>query len=113
MDFMHILQKLRSYLPKGSSTRDHVDEFIYYFMKKFKNAFERFPNPVEILFPRFEDMEYKIFLATGDLYLKPEKNNKRSSVKIAKNIEFIRDNFSLDEKLKILVTVLYIQEKNR
>lgn len=111
MDFMYILQKLRSYLPKGSSTRDHVDEFIYYFMKKFKNAFERFPNPVEILFPRFEDMEYKIFLATGDLYLKPEKNNKRSSVKIAKNIEFIRDNFSLDEKLKILVTVLYIQEK--
>lgn len=111
MDFMHILQKLRNYLPRGSSTRDHVDEFIYYFMKKFKSAFQRFPNPIEILFPRFEDMEYKIYLATGDLYLKPEKSSKQSSVKIAKDIEFIRDNFSLDEKFKILVTALYLQEK--
>lgn len=111
IDFMHILQRLRNHLPRGSSTRDHVDEFIYYFMKKFKSAFERFPNPIEILFPRFEDMEYKIYLATGDLYLKPEKNNKRSSVKIAKDIEFIRDNFTLDEKFKILVTALYLQEK--
>lgn len=111
LDFMHMLQKLRDYLPRGSSTREHVDEFIYYFMRKFKKAFDRFPNPIEILFPRFEDIEYKVYLATGDLFLKPEKTNKNSMPRLAKEVEFIRDTFDLDEKLKILVAVLHYQEK--
>lgn len=111
LDFMHMIHKLRNYLPRNSSTREHVDEFIYYFMKKFKGAFERFPNPIEILFPRFEDMEYKTYLGTGDLYVKAERGNKKSNPRLAKQVEFIRNNYSLDEKFKILVTVLYQQEK--
>ena len=47
---MQLLQKLRNHLQRGSSLRLQVEEFIYYFMKKFKTAFERFPMPIEYYF---------------------------------------------------------------
>lgn len=109
LDFMHVIQKLRGFLPRGSSIRNHVEEFIYYFMKKFKLAFERYPNPIEILFPRFEEPECTLFLATGELYTKPE--TKKSLPRLAKDLEFTRDNLSIDEQVKILVTALHSQEK--
>lgn len=67
LDFMNVLYKLRSGLPRSSSVRKTVDDFIYHFMKKLKIAFERFPIPVELLFPRFEDMASKTYLATGQI----------------------------------------------
>lgn len=109
LDFMHVIQKLRGFLPRGSSIRNHVEEFIYYFMKKFKLAFERYPNPIEILFPRFEEPECTLFLATGELYTKPE--TKKSLPRLAKDLEFTRENLSIDEQVKILVTALHSQEK--
>ena len=68
LDFMQLIYKLRNHLPKGSPIRLKVDEFIYYFMKKFKLAITRFPNPLEILFPRFEETRFKHYLSTGELY---------------------------------------------
>lgn len=68
LDFMNTLYRLRNGTPRSSSIRKHVDEFVYYFMKKFKKAFERFPLPVEILFPRFEDLQSKSYLATGQIF---------------------------------------------
>lgn len=68
LDFMITLYKLRNGTPRSSPIRKHVDEFVYYFMKKFKIAFERFPLPVELLFPRFEDIQSKSFLATGQIF---------------------------------------------
>lgn len=106
LDFMIVLQKLRGYLPKKSSIRNHVDDFIIYFMKKFKPAFERFPNPIEILFPRFEEQSVKAFLNEGELVVKSTNSQPR----LAKDVEFIRD-FTLDEKVKILITALIYQEK--
>ncbi|CAH6719158.1 topoisomerase 1-associated factor 1 [[Candida] jaroonii] len=106
LDFMIILQKLRGYLPKKSSIRNHVDDFIIYFMKKFKPAFERFPNPIEILFPRFEEQAAKSFLNEGIIVAKSNSSQPR----LAKDVEFIRD-FTLDEKVKILITALIYQEK--
>jgi replication fork protection complex subunit Tof1/Swi1 len=103
LDFMHLLQRLRKDTPRSSSIRKHVDEFIYYFMKKFKQAFERFPMPIEILFPRFENQESKVYFATGELYEKPQKRSLRPQ--LAKSIEFTRD-FTLEEKFKILISIL-------
>lgn len=67
LDFMSLLYRLRSHLPRASNIRRHVEEFIVYFMKKFKGALDRFPVAVELLFPRFESLEMKCFLSTGDL----------------------------------------------
>lgn len=112
LDFMNLIHRLRNYLPKGSEIRTTVEEFIYHFMKKFKTAFQRFPNPIEILFSRIEDLEYKTYLSTGELYIKEEPKARTNRAKLAKSLEFIREDFSLDEKFKILVTALHQQEKN-
>ncbi|KAL6451255.1 hypothetical protein SBY92_002594 [Candida maltosa Xu316] len=110
LDFMQMLHKLRNHLPRGGSLRLQVEEFIYYFMKKLKVALERFPLPIELLFPRMEDTETKVFLATGELYEKPESNSYIRGAKLAKDLEFVRD-FDLDTKIKILVSQLHIEEK--
>ncbi|CAK9441769.1 uncharacterized protein LODBEIA_P56370 [Lodderomyces beijingensis] len=77
LDFMQMLVKLKTHLPQGSSIRAQVEEFIYYFMKKFKAAIARFPNVLEILFPRFEDSSLKCYLATGELYESDTANSNR------------------------------------
>ncbi|CAH2352910.1 topoisomerase 1-associated factor 1 [[Candida] railenensis] len=110
LDFMQLLYKLRSSLSKSSKTWEQVDEFVYYFFKKFKKAMTRLPMAVELLFPRFEDTEYKTYLSTGDLYIKPEKKSTRKAPRLGKDLEFVR-NFSLDDKFKIIVTILLQQEK--
>lgn len=124
LDFMNIIYRLRLFLPKGSSIRKHVEEFIVYFMKKFKTAFERFPVPVEIMFPRFENLDLKSYLSTGDLDLSSSKSSSstgtanRSSYfdddapqpKEAPLLEFIDNNKSLDEKISILV--YHMMKKN-
>ncbi|RCK65804.1 Topoisomerase 1-associated factor 1 [Candida viswanathii] len=110
LDFMQVLHRLRNYLQRGSSIRLQVEEFIYYFMKKFKLAIERFPLPIELLFPRFEDAETRLYLATGELYEKPELESTSRAPRLAKELEFVRD-FGLDEKVKILISQLHIQEK--
>ncbi|KAK6456869.1 topoisomerase I interacting factor [Scheffersomyces xylosifermentans] len=107
LDFMQILHKLRDFLPIATSIRKSVDEFITYFMKKFKVALERFPNPIEILFPRFEDASLKTYLATGELYIVPEREYKAPAT--AKKLEFI-NKFTDDEKFKILVSTLYLHD---
>ncbi|KAG7663544.1 TOF1 [[Candida] subhashii] len=112
LDFMLLLPRLRNHLPRGSGIRIQVEEFIYYFMKRFKVALARFPNPIEILFPRFEDAGNKTFLATGELYYHPEKESTSTrQPKLAKPLEFVRDNFSPDERVKILISALYAQDK--
>lgn len=111
LDFIQVLHSLRNFLPRQTSIRNHVEEFIYYFMKKFKNAFLRFPNPIEILFPRLESVEFKSFLGTGDINTAIEKESKKSQPRLAKPLEFIRESFNIDEKIKILVTALYQSEK--
>lgn len=108
LDFMYIIHRLRNHLPRSSNIRNHVDEFIVYFMKKFKAAFARFPNPIELLFPRFEDIEFKTFLGTGELA--KSNTDSKSQPKLAKEIEFIRE-FPFEERVKILVSALYLQEK--
>lgn len=110
MDFMQVLHRLRNFLQRGSSIRLRVEEFIYYFMKKFKLALERFPLPIEVLFPRFEDQETRVYLATGELYEKQEESSSTRVPRLAKELEFVRE-FTLDEKIKILVSQLHIQEK--
>lgn len=107
LDFMYIIHKLRDFLPRSSSIRNHVDEFIVYFMRKFKPAFARFPNPIELLFPRFEDSQFISFLASGEISQKVESS---SQPRLAKLIDFIKD-FTLDEKVKLLISALFSQEK--
>ncbi|KAI5956436.1 TOF1 [Candida jiufengensis] len=68
LDFMHLISKLKNHLPRGSSIRYKIEEFIYYFMKKFKIALTRFPNIIEVLFPRIEESSVKCYLSTGELY---------------------------------------------
>lgn len=111
LDFIQVLHSLRNFLPRQTSIRKHVEEFIYYFMKKFKSAFIRFPNPIEILFPRLESVEIKSFLGTGDINTAIEKESKKSQPRLAKPLEFIRESFNIDEKIKILVSALYQSEK--
>lgn len=108
LDFMQTLQKLREYVPRSSSIRKHVDEFVYYFMKKFKQAFERFPLPIELLFPRFENQESKVYFASGEVYEKPQKSSQ--APQLAKPYEFTRE-FNLDDKYKIIISALKAQEK--
>lgn len=110
LDFMNLLHKLRSNLPRSSRIRESVDEFIYYFMKKFKAAMKRFPLAIELLFPRIEDPEYRTYLGAGDLFIKPEKKSSRRVPRLGKDLEFIR-NFTIDEKFKIIITILVQQEK--
>ncbi|GEQ69059.1 hypothetical protein JCM33374_g2730 [Metschnikowia sp. JCM 33374] len=119
LDFMLLLYKLQAYLPRSSSNRRHVDDFIVYFMKKFKSALDRFPMAIELLFPRLENVETKGFLSTGDLevYDSSEKN-KEASVARGKSsyfdedavqpraaplLQFIDESQSVDAKIGILV----------
>ena len=82
LDFMQMLHKLKSHLPRGSSIRLKVEEFIYYFMKKFKVALGRFPNIIEVLFPRIEESACKCYLSTGDLYEKEDLLERRFERKL-------------------------------
>ncbi|KAI5970304.1 TOF1 [Candida margitis] len=77
LDFMQMLHKLKNHLPRSSSIRVKVEEFIYYFMKKFKVALGRFPNIIEVLFPRIEESACKCYLATGELYEKDDLLEKK------------------------------------
>lgn len=129
LDFMSLLYRLRSHLPKSSSIRRHVEEFIVYFMKKFKSALERFPVAIELLFPRLENLEMKSFLSTGDLEVVTtnSKSQGPSSAtgmpkssyfaddevqpKAAAVLTFNDEENSLDGKIGILVYHL-IKKKN-
>lgn len=103
LDFMHTLYQLRKHLSRGSSIRKHVDEFISYFMKKFKVAFSRFPVPVEVLFPRFEDLAAKTFISVGEL---DETDVDISEPRLARDLEFVDDDVLKEEKLMNLVIIL-------
>lgn len=127
LDFMNLIHKLRKFLPKGSSIRGHVEEFIVYFMKKFKTAFERFPVAVELLFPRFENIEVKSFLSTGDLEATPSgsKSEPRAAglpkssyfaddspqPRAATQLQFADETKSVDEKIGILIYHIF-KKKN-
>lgn len=129
LDFMNLIHKLRNYLPRSSSIRRHVEEFIVYFMKKFKVAFERFPVAVELLFPRFENLEIKGFMSTGDLEATSSTISKGTSSKIpglpkasyfaddspqpraALQLQFTDPSKTSDEKIGILLYHL-IKKKN-
>ncbi|KAI5964307.1 TOF1 [Candida pseudojiufengensis] len=90
LDFLQLLSKLKNHLPRGSSIRNKIEEFIYYFMKKFKIALTRFPNIIEILFPRIEESSTKCYLSTGELYELDYLNDK---YKIKdKNGDYVRLN---------------------
>ena len=47
--------------------------------------------PIEVLFPRFEDNECKVYLATGEVYEKEETTSTSRSPRLAKDLEFVRD----------------------
>lgn len=128
LDFMFMLYRLRNGLPRLSSLRKSVDEFIHYFMKKFQPAFERFPNPIEILFPRFEELDTKSYLATGELYGddidygNAEEGNNESreepgyveewipEPKKAKDLIF-KEHLEREKQIETLVACLYQNEK--
>lgn len=119
LDFMNLIYKLRNYLPRSSSIRRHVEEFIVYFMKKFKSAFERFPVAVELLFPRIENVEMKGFMSTGDVLIhKGGRDDGFMATKLPKSsyfaedspqpraalqLQFADENKSLDEKIGVLL----------
>lgn len=125
LDFMMILYKLQAYLPKSSSIRKHVDEFVMYFMKKFQESLLNFPTAIEVLFPRFENLEYKGFLSTGDLefYDSRSKNNLSGSKtnsyfdseavqpRAATIMQFVDPNKTLDEKIGA-ITYHLMKKKN-
>lgn len=129
LDFMNLIYKLRNHLPRFSSIRRHVEEFIVYFMKKFKAAFERFPVAVELLFPRFENLEIKEFMSTGDLEATASDSLKSNSYKVlglpkssyftddspqpraALQLQFADQTKTVDEKIGILIYHL-IKKKN-
>ncbi|KAF8004697.1 hypothetical protein HF325_000154 [Metschnikowia pulcherrima] len=124
LDFMLLLYKLQAYLPRSSSNRRHVDDFIVYYMKKFKSALDRFPTAIELLFPRLEDLEIKGFLSTGDLKVYDSLSKKKvaggkssyfdedaTQPRAAPLKEFNDDSKSLDEKIGILVYTL-VKKKN-
>lgn len=105
LDFMYLLNKLSNFLPKKSSIKSQVDDFVYYFMKKFKVLYLRFPVPIELLFP--EIYVYSLYLNTGeipDTSPPPEKARARY---------FADDSLSLDIKLKVLANALYEEGKER
>ncbi|KAM9888003.1 hypothetical protein OXX79_013211, partial [Metschnikowia pulcherrima] len=124
LDFMLLLYKLQAYLPRSSSNRRHVDDFIVYYMKKFKSALDRFPTAIELLFPRLEDLEIKGFLSTGDLKVYDSSSKKKAAggkssyfdedatqPRAAPLKEFNDDTKSLDKKIGILVYTL-VKKKN-
>lgn len=121
LDFMNLIYKLRNFLPRSSSIRRHVEEFIVYFMKKFKSAFERFPVAVELLFPRIENVEIKSFMSTGDVVVGKGGNDDGDAYKSSKlpkssyfaddspqpraalQLQFADDNKTMDEKIGVLI----------
>lgn len=127
LDFMNMIHKLRNFLPRGSSIRGHVEEFIVYFMKKFKTAFERFPVSVELLFPRFENIEIKSFLSTGDLETSSRRTKGEPRApglpkasyfaedspqpRAAAQLQFADESKSVDEKIGILIYHIF-KKKN-
>lgn len=113
LDFLHLLNSLRDFLPRKSNIRNHVEEFTFHFMKRFKVLFSRFPNPIELLFPRIEDESARSYLTLGEVYEKPVKVPKDRAVRFAKEIEFTRSNFSNDEKYKILVSAIFLQDNEK
>lgn len=125
LDFMHTLYRLRNGLPRSASIRKHVDEFVYYFMKKFKVAFDRFPMPIEILFPRFEDSDTKSYLATGQIlddHYKPSRETELDEnepgyvddwipePKKAKALRF-KEDVQREDEISILVLCLCQSDK--
>ncbi|WPK23029.1 hypothetical protein PUMCH_000253 [Australozyma saopauloensis] len=123
LDFVVLLYKLQAYLPRSSGIRRHVDEFVIYFMKKFQDAISAFPTAIELLFPRFDNLEYKAFLSTGDLEVFDSKNNGQGSKtnsyfdsdaiqpRAAIVYEFVENEKSLSEKLGAL-TYHIMKKKN-
>lgn len=116
LDFMVLLNELQSYLPRSSGIRRHVDEFVVYFMKKFQEALLSFPLAIELLFPRFENLEYMSYLSTGDLRVY-DKNTESSQFSRKTNsyfdsdavqpraalfFQFVENDKSLDEKIGAL-----------
>lgn len=112
LDFLYLLNALQQYLPKRSNIRSHVEEFTFHFMKRFQTLFSRFPNPVELLFPRMEDETARTFLTIGEVVEKPTKKGRERKARHAKELEFIRTNFSTDEKYKILVSAVYFEDND-
>lgn len=124
LDFINTIYRLRHYLPRNSNIRGHVEDFIVYYMKKFKEALDRFPVALELLFPRFENLEIKSYLSTGDLDLSATKTNRemvpsgRSSYfaddapqpREADLLEFIDNDKLRDEKISIIV--YYMMKKS-
>lgn len=131
LDFMDLMFKLRGFLPKTASVRRHTDDFIVYFMKKFKIALERFPTALEILFPRFETLEHRGFMSTGDLEVytssSSDTHSQKSSApglpkssyfaddeaqpRSAPILRFIDESLSLDAKIGALIYHI-IKKKN-
>lgn len=125
LDFMTLLFKLQAFLPKGSSIRSHVDDFVIYFMKKFQASLENFPAAIEVLFPRLENLEYKGFLSTGELefydsrvssklygspsnrYFDSEAVQPRSAI----IVQFVNPEKDLDEKIGA-ITYHLMKKKN-
>lgn len=113
LDFLHVLNSLRDFLPRKSNIRNHVEEFTFHFMKRFKSLFRRFPNPVELLFPRMEEESLRTYLTLGEIVEKPVKKVKQREVRYAKELEFTRSNFSEDEKYKILISAIYFEDNEK
>lgn len=125
LDFMTILYKLQAFLPKSSSIRKHVDEFVMYFMKKFQESLLNFPTAIEVLFPRFENLEFKGFLSTGDLEFYDSRSNtnllgsKTNSYldseavqpRAAIILQFVDADKTLDEKIGA-ITYHLMKKKN-
>lgn len=126
LDFMTVIYKLQAHLLQSSSIKGHVDEFIVYFMKKFKSALARFPTAIELLFPRFENFEIKQFLSTGDLEAKQTKTQESRSrggpkssyfdedavqPRAAPPLQFIDETLSLDQMTGACVYFL-VKKKN-
>lgn len=91
LDFMTVLYKLRAYLPAASNIRIHVEKFLIYFMKKFKSAYSRFPIPIELLFPRIENLEYKGYLSVGDLEVFSNVEGSSKSLDLPRSSYFDED----------------------
>lgn len=116
LDFVVLLNDLQSFLPRSSGIRRHVDEFVVYFMKKFQDAILSFPLAIELLFPRFENLEYMTYLSTGDLKVfdKNTESNKYGrntnsyfasdavQPRAALIFQFVEKEKSLDEKIGAL-----------
>lgn len=125
LDFMMTLQNLQTFLPRSSSIRRHVDEFVIYFMKKFQESLLNFPTAIEVLFPRFENLEYKGFLSTGDLEFYDSRSNGKTlgsktnsyfdseavQPRAATIMQFVDAGKSLDEKIGA-ITYHLMKKKN-